>query len=255
MDPIQAQQQQHPQQAAASAAAAAARQQNRQIVLDAQRFERLETNVSKLLELTQLMLNRQEELNDRAQARVQSLEQSVAYAEERLQMAMDGGDLTGMTGGGGAGASSGEEEDGDDDGDDDREPADMAYPPPGMQFRPNFGAKKPLEGLLDNVNMWAKEHGYKVATLRSTQKPGERVRVAVRCALGGEARYKIVQDGQTLIRTKNGQLRKPYRKRTSKKTGCPFGFILGETGQGTGVFEVRYHPHGCLPHNHEAMDV
>ncbi|PSR80550.1 hypothetical protein BD289DRAFT_440511 [Coniella lustricola] len=130
----------------------------------------------------------------------------------------------------------------------------MAYPPLGMQFRPHFGAKKPLEGLLDNINLWAKEHGYKCATLRSTQKSGERVRIAIRCCLGGESRYKTLdENGELLIRTKTGQLRKPYRKRTSKKTGCEFGFILGETGQGSNIFEVRYHPNGSPPHNHPPM--
>lgn len=217
----------------------------RQIVIDGRRFQRLEEQVNKLLELTQLMMNRQEELNDRMVRREQQLQNQVSFTEERLQLAMDnGGDPDG---------AEGEEEDEEDD--EEREPPDMAYPPLGMQFRPNFGAKKALEGLLDNINIWAKEHGYKCATLRSTQKPGERVRVAIRCALGGEARYKMTdENGETLIRTKSGQLRKPYRKRTSKKTGCQFGFILGETGQGTNIFEVRYHPNGSPPHNHSPME-
>lgn len=218
---------------------------DRQIVIDGRRFQRLEDNVTKLLELTQLMMNRQEELNDRMMQREQHLQNQVSFTEERLQLAMDnGGDPEG-----------GEGEEEEDDEEDERDPPDMAYPPLGMQFRPNFGAKKALEGLLDNINLWAKEHGYKCATLRSTQKPGERVRVAIRCALGGEARYKVTdENGEALIRTKSGQLRKPYRKRTSKKTGCEFGFILGETGQGTNIFEVRYHPNGSPPHNHPPME-
>ncbi|KAH8748135.1 hypothetical protein F5883DRAFT_653310 [Diaporthe sp. PMI_573] len=221
----------------------------RQLVIDGRRFQRLEDTVNKLLELTQLMMNRQEELNDIMVQRQQTLQNQVSFTEERLQLAMDnGGNPEGE-------GEEEEEEDDDDDDDDDRDPPDMAYPPLGMQFRPNFGAKKALEGLLDNINLWAKEHGYKCATLRSTQKPGERVRVAIRCALGGEARYKMTdENGETLIRTKSGQLRKPYRKRTSKKTGCQFGFILGETGQGTNIFEVRYHPNGSPPHNHPPME-
>lgn len=227
---------------------------DRQIVIDGRRFQRLEEQVNKLLELTQLMMNRQEELNDRMVQREQHLQNQVSFTEERLQLAMDNGAAGELDNGGGDDGLDGEEDDDEDD-DDDREPPDMAYPPLGMQFRPNFGAKKPLEGLLDNINIWAKEHGYKCATLRSTQKPGERVRVAIRCALGGEARYKMTdENGETLIRTKSGQLRKPYRKRTSKKTGCQFGFILGETGQGTNIFEVRYHPNGSPPHNHPPMD-
>ncbi|KUI72932.1 hypothetical protein VM1G_08537 [Cytospora mali] len=203
---------------------------DRQVVVDGRRFQRLEESVQKLLELTQLMMNRQEELNDRYVQREQVLQNQVSFTEERLQLAIDSG-----------AHPDGEVEDDDEEEDDEeRDPPDMAYPPLGMQFRPNFGAKKPLEGLLDNINLWAKEHGYKCATLRSTQKPGERVRVAIRCALGGEARYKMMdENGETLIRTKSGQLRKPYRKRTSKKTGCQFGFILGETGQGTNIFEER----------------
>lgn len=235
---------------------------DRQIVIDGRRFQRLEESVNKLLELTQLMMNRQEELNDRMVQREQHLQNQVSFTEERLQLAMEAsgadasGNGDGLDGSGGLGLDGdGDDDDDDDDEDDeDRDPPDMAYPPLGMQFRPNFGAKKPLEGLLDNINLWAKEHGYKCATLRSTQKPGERVRIAIRCALGGEARYKIQdENGETLIRTKSGQLRKPYRKRTSKKTGCMFGFILGETGQGTNIFEVRYHPNGSPPHNHPPM--
>lgn len=227
---------------------------DRALVIDGRRFQHLEEQVSKLLELTQLMMNRQEELNDRMVQREQQLQNQISFTEERLALAIEtGGDLD--TGGGvdGDRDQENEDEDGEDE-DEDREPPDMAYPPLGMQFRPNFGAKKPLEGLLDNINLWAKEHGYKCATLRSTQKPGERVRIAIRCALGGEARYKIQDaNGETFIRTKSGQLRKPYRKRTSKKTGCQFGFILGETGQGTNIFEVRYHPNGSPPHNHPPM--
>lgn len=232
---------------------------DRQIIIDGRRFQRLEEQVNKLLELTQLMMNRQEELNDRMVQREQHLQNQVSFTEERLQLAMETGAAAGELDNGavgdhGDGDGEGEEDDEEED-DDDREPPDMAYPPLGMQFRPNFGAKKPLEGLLDNINIWAKEHGYKCATLRSTQKPGERVRVAIRCALGGEARYKMTdENGETLIRTKSGQLRKPYRKRTSKKTGCQFGFILGETGQGTNIFEVRYHPNGSPPHNHPPME-
>lgn len=219
----------------------------RQMIIDGRRFQRLEDTVNKLLELTQLMMNRQQELNDAMVQRHQDLQnQVVSFTEDRMQLAMDNsGNPDGEA----------EEEEEEDDDEDDRDPPDMAYPPLGMQFRPNFGAKKALEGLLDNINLWAKEHGYKCATLRSTQKPGERVRVAIRCALGGEARYKMTdENGETLIRTKSGQLRKPYRKRTSKKTGCQFGFILGETGQGTNVFEVRYHPNGSPPHNHPPME-
>lgn len=218
---------------------------DRQLVVDGRRFQRLEDNVNRLLELTQLMMNRQEELNDRMVKREENLQREVSFTAERLQLAINhGGDPEGD-----------EDEDEDDYDDEQHDPPDMAYPPLGMQFRPNFGAKKPLEGLLDNINLWAKEHGYKCATLRSTQKPGERVRVAIRCALGGEARYKIQdENGETLIRTKTGQLRKPYRKRTSKKTGCEFGFILGETGQGTNIFEVRYHPNGSPAHNHPPLE-
>lgn len=236
---------------------------DRQLVMDGRRFQRLEEQVNKLLELTQLMMNRQEELNDRMVQREQHLQNQISFTEERLQLAMDAtaaasgdGDTSNLldNGDGGNGDDDNDEEDDEEDDDEDREPPDMAYPPLGMQFRPNFGAKKALEGLLDNINIWAKEHGYKCATLRSTQKPGERVRLAIRCALGGEARYKIQdENGETLIRTKSGQLRKPYRKRTSKKTGCMFGFILGETGQGTNIFEVRYHPNGSPPHNHPPM--
>lgn len=222
---------------------------DRQIVIDGRRFQRLEENVSKLLELTQLMMNRQEELNDRMVQREHHLQSQITFTEDRLQLAMDGG------AGGPDAAGADEEDDEDEDDEESHDPPDMAYPPLGMQFRPNFGAKKPLEGLLDNINLWAKEHGYKCATLRSTQKPGERVRVAIRCALGGEARYKVTdENGEALIRTKTGQLRKPYRKRTSKKTGCEFGFILGETGQGTNIFEVRYHPNGSPPHNHPPLE-
>lgn len=249
---------------------------DRHVTVDGRRFQRLEDNVARLLELTQLMMNRQEELNDRMVQREQHLQNQVSFTAERLQLAMQdpnphhpGGGIGIGMGGVGVGPSGvggrpihNDDGDGDDDDDDDDEddeddgpPPDMAYPPLGMQFRPNFGAKKPLEGLLDNINLWAKEHGYKCATLRSTQKPGERVRVAIRCALGGEARYKVTdENGEALIRTKSGQLRKPYRKRTSKKTGCEFGFILGETGQGTNIFEVRYHPNGSPPHNHPPMD-
>lgn len=235
---------------------------DRQLVVDGRRFQRLEEQVNKLLELTQLMMNRQEELNDRMVQREQHLQNQISFTEERLQLAMQavgeaGGDTSIFDAGDGTGNgdADNDEEDEDDEDDEDREPPDMAYPPLGMQFRPNFGAKKPLEGLLDNINIWAKEHGYKCATLRSTQKPGERVRIAIRCALGGEARYKLLdENGETLIRTKSGQLRKPYRKRTSKKTGCMFGFILGETGQGTNIFEVRYHPNGSPPHNHPPMN-
>lgn len=235
---------------------------DRQLVVDGRRFQRLEEQVNKLLELTQLMMNRQEELNDRMVQREQHLQNQISFTEERLQLAMQavgeaGGDTSIFDAGDGTGNgdAGNDEEDEDDEDDEDREPPDMAYPPLGMQFRPNFGAKKPLEGLLDNINIWAKEHGYKCATLRSTQKPGERVRIAIRCALGGEARYKMLdENGETLIRTKSGQLRKPYRKRTSKKTGCMFGFILGETGQGTNIFEVRYHPNGSPPHNHPPMN-
>ncbi|KAJ4408001.1 hypothetical protein N0V82_009797 [Gnomoniopsis sp. IMI 355080] len=220
---------------------------DRQILIDGRRFQRLEDNVNKLLELTQLMMNRQDELNDRQMQREQHLQNQVSFTEGRLQLAIENtGDMAGGEG----------DDDDDEDDEEERDPPDMAYPPLGMQFRPNFGAKKALEGLLDNINLWAKDHGYKCATLRSTQKPGERVRVAIRCALGGEARYKIQdENGETLIRTKSGQLRKPYRKRTSKKTGCEFGFILGETGQNTNVFEVRYHPNGSPPHNHPPMDL
>ncbi|ROV92792.1 hypothetical protein VMCG_09062 [Cytospora schulzeri] len=219
---------------------------DRQVVVDGRRFQRLEESVQKLLELTQLMMNRQEELNDRYVQREQVLQNQVSFTEERLQLAIDNG----------VNPDGEVEDDEEEEDDEERDPPDMAYPPLGMQFRPNFGAKKPLEGLLDNINLWAKEHGYKCATLRSTQKPGERVRVAIRCALGGEARYKMMdENGETLIRTKSGQLRKPYRKRTSKKTGCQFGFILGETGQGTNIFEVRYHPNGSPPHNHPPMDL
>lgn len=234
---------------------------DRQIVIDGRRFQRLEENVSKLLELTQLMMNRQEELNDRMVQREHHLQSQITFTEDRLQLAMEGGAGAGVGGPGVTGGAQQQEEDDDEEEDEEEEeeahePPDMAYPPLGMQFRPNFGAKKPLEGLLDNINLWAKEHGYKCATLRSTQKPGERVRVAIRCALGGEARYKVTdENGEALIRTKTGQLRKPYRKRTSKKTGCEFGFILGETGQGTNVFEVRYHPNGSPPHNHPPQDL
>lgn len=217
----------------------------RPLVVDGRRFQRLEENVAKLLELTQLMMNRQEELNQRQLERETLLENQVNFTEERLQVAIEN-----------VGAVAGGEGDEEEDEDDEQPPPDMAYPPLGMQFRPNFGAKKALEGLLDNINMWAKDHGYKCATLRSTQKQGERVRVAIRCALGGEARYKIQdENGETMIKTKTGQLRKPYRKRTSKKTGCEFGFILGETGQNTNVFEVRYHPNGSPAHNHPPMDL
>lgn len=264
MDPNLAALAQHTQQVASAANAAAATSppaaatpttaagpgrppnSDKQLVIDGRRFQRLEDNVAKLLELTQLMMNRQEELNDRMVQREQLLQSQVNFTEERLQLAIaNGGEPAEGEGG----------DDDEEDEDEERDPPDMAYPPLGMQFRPNFGAKKPLEGLLDNINLWAKEHGYKCATLRSTQKPGERVRVAIRCALGGEARYKVTgEDGEALIRTKSGQLRKPYRKRTSKKTGCEFGFILGETGQGTNIFEVRYHPNGSPPHNHPPMD-
>ncbi|CAN8106247.1 unnamed protein product [Discula destructiva] len=221
---------------------------DRQVLVDGRRFQRLEDNVAKLLELTQLMMNRQEELNDRQLQREQQLQNQVSFAEERLQLAIENG--------GEIGAGEGDDDEGEEEEEEERDPPDMAYPPLGMQFRPNFGAKKALEGLLDNINLWAKEHGYKCATLRSTQKQGERVRVAIRCALGGEARYKFQdENGETMIRTKSGQLRKPYRKRTSKKTGCEFGFILGETGQNTNIFEVRYHPNGSPPHNHPPMDL
>lgn len=224
---------------------------DRQVLIEGRRFQRLEDNVAKLLELTQLMMNRQEELNDRMVQREQHLQNQISFTEERLQLAMETAAAAGAPGA----DHEDEEEEEDEEDEEDRIPPDMAYPPLGMQFRPNFGAKKPLEGLLDNINLWAKEHGYKCATLRSTQKPGERVRVAIRCALGGEARYKVTdENGEALIRTKSGQLRKPYRKRTSKKTGCEFGFILGETGQGTNIFEVRYHPNGSPPHNHPPMD-
>ncbi|KAJ4395946.1 hypothetical protein N0V93_000162 [Gnomoniopsis smithogilvyi] len=244
-----AQQQQQQQQPATSHSHGPGRPPNadRQMVIDGRRFQRLEENVAKLLELTQLMMNRQDELNDRQMQREQHLQNQVNFTEERLQLAIENaGEMAG-----GEGDDDDEEEE-----EEERDPPDMAYPPLGMQFRPNFGAKKALEGLLDNINLWAKEHGYKCATLRSTQKPGERVRVAIRCALGGEARYKIQdENGETLIRTKSGQLRKPYRKRTSKKTGCEFGFILGETGQNTNIFEVRYHPNGSPPHNHPPMEL
>lgn len=220
---------------------------DRQMVIDGRRFQRLEDSVAKLLELTQLMMNRQDELNDRLVQREQHLQNQVNFTEERLQLAIHNPGEMGHVEG---------DDDEEDEDEEERDPPDMAYPPLGMQFRPNFGAKKALEGLLDNINLWAKEHGYKCATLRSTQKPGERVRVAIRCALGGEARYKIQdENGETLIRTKSGQLRKPYRKRTSKKTGCEFGFILGETGQNTNIFEVRYHPNGSPPHNHPPMEL
>lgn len=219
---------------------------DRQILVDGRRFLKLEENMSKLLELTQLMMNRQMELNDRQMQRENQLENQLKFTEQRLQLALENG---------GEGEA-GEDDDEEDEDGDEQSPPDMAYPPLGMQFRPNFGAQKALEGLLDNINLWAKEHGYKCATLRSTQKHGERVRVAIRCALGGEARYKIQdENGDTMIRTKSGQLRKPYRKRTSKKTGCEFGFILGETGQNTNIFEVRYHPNGSPPHNHPPMDL
>ncbi|KAF3761173.1 hypothetical protein M406DRAFT_334778 [Cryphonectria parasitica EP155] len=233
---------------------------DRQILIDGRRFQRLEDNVNKLLELTQLMMNRQQELNDRMVLREQRLQHQVGLGGPRASLALDDGAVSqlveaGSGGNGVVGADEDQEEEEEEEEEEDRDPPDMAYPPMGMQFRPNFGAKKPLEGLLDNINLWTKEHGYKCATLRSTQKPGERVRLAIRCALGGEARYKIRDEhGETLIRTKSGQLRKPYRKRISKKTGCEFGFILGETGQGTNIFEVRYHPNGSPPHNHPPMD-
>lgn len=128
---------------------------------------------------------------------------------------------------------------------------DMAYPPEGLQFAPNMGGPKPLDGLMKNINVWTKAHGYTVVTGSSHNKPQRRRRVKVRCACNGEARYRIPNPSEDDIRAaREAGQRKPYKRRHSRKTGCMFCFNLVETAYESGIFEVRDRQEGKIDHNH-----
>ena len=134
---------------------------------------------------------------------------------------------------------------------------DMAYPKEGQIFVPRgMSLNKSLDGLLDDMNLWARDHGYAVRILRSKKDPGgKRRRVTVACLREGVPRYRVPEPTDEVIRRREeGGLRKLQKKRSTLKCGCPFIFNLVETMPRTLRFEVRYTHKGMPAYNHEPLD-
>ena len=134
---------------------------------------------------------------------------------------------------------------------------DMSYPQEGHIFVPRSTSpsKKPLNGLIDNINLWARNHGYTVCTTHSLNNAGKRRRIIVACSRAGVVRYRIPEATEELIQEmKEAGRHKPYKKRGTVKCNCPFTFSLVETTPGNLQFEVRYREKGTPAHNHEPME-
>ena len=119
----------------------------------------------------------------------------------------------------------------------------LSYPPIGMQFDNNgpYIGTRGVEHdprLRNALNLWTGPRGYAVMIAR-TRKDLPRCQIFVNCVLNGEAKYRSERANkapneyaddfdQRVREAKATGQKRPKRPLVSRKTGCPFSFIIEE---------------------------